>query len=86
MITRRLFVGGLIATPAVVKASSLMPIRGLIFGRSPAMEVLPLYAQLSQITREAMIKSIVEMLAQTNDLLKDMDDYSVERRIIRIRL
>ena len=45
-LSRRGFIGGLgalIAAPAIVRAASLMPVRGIVmdvYGRSPAMDAL----------------------------------------------
>ena len=36
-MNRRNFLGGLIATPAIVAASSLMPIRGIVMPIDPAL-------------------------------------------------
>jgi len=63
MISRRNFLGGLIAAPAVVKIGSLMPIKGIIMDFQPPFDYHYFHQQVSlgyTITREAINRNLYE--------------------------
>jgi hypothetical protein len=86
MITRRLFVASVasaLAAPAIVRASSLMPVRKLVgiyhevpiyevYGRSPAMDALPMLQEL------ARMRGIIER-AYFDDLFRIMTRVNFDR-------
>jgi hypothetical protein len=69
LLSRRGFVSGLIAFPAIVQASSLMRIATII---EPAPRVLTLGEWASLDLYEINLRAIAEMLFQTNDFLNDL--------------
>jgi hypothetical protein len=82
MIHRRSFLTGLAATlaaPAIVRAASLMPVRGIVMDvQQPIAHLngVPLYADLVDITRQAFVPRLFVQLNMSTPLagfLQDMD-------------
>ena len=73
ILERRKFLTGLaslIAAPAIVRVSSLMPVRGIIQDIEPTL-LMPadLYAELAAVTRRAFVPRLYVQLYKTNPLL-----------------
>ena len=75
-MNRRFFLRGLgvmLAGPAIVRASSLMPVRSIIGSDVPLD-----YAELMAITRRALVPSLFVQLYQSAPALTAMLDNSLE--------
>ena len=75
---RRGFIAGLasivVAAPAIVRASSLMPVRALIVAPAPQMQSLVGWGHLPF----DRIREIAEMLSQSNAIIDDLSFIDAE--------
>ena len=73
--SRRSFLTGLasiIAVPAIVRVSSLMPIRGIIMNSVLMTRGVPVWADLCDVTRQAFVPRLFIQLYETDPFLSTL--------------
>jgi hypothetical protein len=75
--SRRSFLRGLgatlIAAPAVVRAASLMPVRGIVQDWRPVVRASSIdYAELAAVTRRAFVPRLLVQVYESSPLLAEM--------------
>jgi hypothetical protein len=73
--SRRSFITGmaaLIAAPAIVRASSLMPVRGIIMDAAPQYAAGSLYGELCAVTRQAFVPRLFVQIWASSPALNAM--------------
>ena len=80
--SRRSFITGLaalVATPAIVRASSLMPVRGLIMDVPKLVVNYDIYAELANVTRQAFVPRLYVQLYHASPMMALMAELQAEQ-------
>lgn len=73
ILPRRKFLTGLaslIAAPAIVRASSLMPVKSVTIYKTAALATEPLHLTLQRLTRQAFIPSLYTQIVAPDPLIR----------------